>query len=126
LRAAATAIRIEPTALPVSVAGWHVAYGEWCLKETLGHIIETEQRGFAGRIKVILDGDDPSVGEWDQKAVARERRDGDNDLATLLDEFPELLLDQGPMSGTAHRDGKQHIGDEDVARRPVDRVQGGV
>ena|SRR2546423_787906 len=34
------------------------------------NIIETEQRGFAGRIKVILDGDDPSLAEWDQEAVA--------------------------------------------------------
>jgi len=87
---AATAIRIELTALPVSVAGWHVAPGEWCIKETLGHIIETEQRGFAGRIKVILDGADPSLAEWDQEAVARERRDCDKDLAALLDEFGAL------------------------------------
>src|SRR6266550_3959943 len=52
--------------------------------------IGIEQRGFAGRIKVILDGADPSLAEWDQEAVARERRDCDKDLAALLDEFGAL------------------------------------
>jgi hypothetical protein len=38
----------------------------------------------------------------------------------------EILLDQVPMSGMPLRDGEQHVGDEDVARRPVERVKGGV
>jgi hypothetical protein len=55
---------------------------------------------------------------WDSKAQCHGMR-----LAPLLS---EILLDQVPMSGTPHQDGEQDVGEEDVARRPVDRVKGGV
>ena len=28
--------------------------GEWCANEVVGHLIEAEQRGFAGRIRSII------------------------------------------------------------------------
>ena len=90
LSAAATMIRTELTALPVTVTEWHVAPGEWCIKETLGHIVETEQRGFAGRIKIILGSDTPTLAGWDPEAVARERRDCAKELSALLAEFGTL------------------------------------
>src|SRR5581483_944542 len=75
------------TALPAAAASWHPAPGEWCVKETLGHMIETERRGFAGRIRIILEGDEPVLVGWDPAAVARERGDCARDLSALLDEF---------------------------------------
>src|SRR5579871_6546116 len=90
LRGTAAVIRDELTALPEPLTRWHEAPGEWCVKETLGHLIETERRGFAGRISTILAGDDPQLAGWDAGTVARERRDCERELAALLDEFIAL------------------------------------
>ncbi|MBI5628866.1 MAG: DinB family protein, partial [Candidatus Rokubacteria bacterium] len=63
---------------------------EWCAKEVLGHLIEAERRGFAGRIRQILAEADPPLATWDQEAVARARRDCEAPLADLLGEFTAL------------------------------------
>jgi hypothetical protein len=90
LRAGALALRAELTALPDAVLRHHPAPGEWCAKEVLGHLIEAERRGFAGRITQILAEDRPVLVGWDQEAVARERRDCERPLTPLLDEFLAL------------------------------------
>jgi len=87
LRAVGTAIQQELIALPEEFAAWHPAEGEWCIKETLGHIIESERRGFAGRIRRILEADTPALQGWDQVQVARERRDCERPLTDVLNEF---------------------------------------
>ena len=88
LRAAAAEIRAEVEALPEDVLSWHPAPGEWCVKECLGHIIEAERRGFAGRIRVLLEHDgDATLVNWDQEEVARSRHDCDADATQLLMEF---------------------------------------
>ena len=61
LGAAATIIRAELSALPAAVRTWHPAGGEWCAQEVLGHLIEAEKRGFAGRIRIILANDNAQV-----------------------------------------------------------------
>ena len=35
-------------------AAWHQAPGEWCAREVIGHLIEAEKRGFAGRIRIKI------------------------------------------------------------------------
>ena len=40
---------------------WRPAPGEWCANEVVGHLIEAERRGFAGRIRRILASDRPAV-----------------------------------------------------------------
>lgn len=87
LRVTPTALRAEMTALPAPVLSWHPAPGEWCIKEVMGHLIEAEQRGFSGRIRIILDGDRPQLATWNQVPVARERHDCERDVAALLSEF---------------------------------------
>lgn len=87
LVATAAEIQQELLALPEALASWRPADGEWCVKETLGHIIESERRGFAGRIREILAADNPRLRGWDQVQVARERRDHDRPLKAVLDEF---------------------------------------
>jgi hypothetical protein len=93
LEAAAAAIRAELAALPDDVLGWHPAPGEWCAKEVLGHLIESERRGFAGRIRLIVGGDEPSLEGWDQGEVARARRDCERSAAELVVEFDALRRD---------------------------------
>jgi len=87
LRAAGATVRAELAGLPPAAARWHPAPGEWCVKEVVGHLIEAERRGFAGRIRQILERESPELETWDQDAVARARRDCERELAGLLDEF---------------------------------------
>jgi hypothetical protein len=94
LRASQAAIAAEVEALPDAVAGWHPAQGEWCIRECLGHLIEAERRGFAGRIQFLLQHDsNPALAGWDQAAVARARSDCTADTATLLAEFLEQRVE---------------------------------
>jgi len=88
--AGAAIIDAELRALADEVARWHGAPGEWCAKEVVGHLIEAERRGFAGRIRIILNGQAPVLETWDQDAVARERRDCQRDLSALLVEFATM------------------------------------
>jgi len=93
LESAAAAIRAELAALTEDVLGWHPAPGEWCAKEVLGHLIESERRGFAGRIRLILAKDEPDLEGWDQGEVARARRDCERPGVALTAEFDALRRD---------------------------------
>jgi hypothetical protein len=77
--------------------GWRPAPGEWSANECVGHLIEAERRGFAGRIRQILAADRPDIPAdletWDQSAVAESRRDHLRPAAELAAEFVELRRD---------------------------------
>ena len=86
--------------LPPEVATWKPKPGEWCVNEVVGHIVEAERRGFAGRIRIILGsprprrgGGEPSLQRWDQPAVAAARHDCDKPPGELLDEFEPVRLE---------------------------------
>ena len=87
LEAMLATVEAEVGALPEEILAWHPADGEWCVKETLGHLIEAEQRGFAGRVRLILEQDDPLLRPWDQQAIARQRQDCRRSGAEVLGEF---------------------------------------
>jgi hypothetical protein len=87
LRTSLSMLTSELAALPGELLTWHPAPGEWCIKEVVGHMIETERRGFAGRIQLILESPNPAIEPWDPDAVARERRDHDKEIGVLLEEF---------------------------------------
>src|SRR6195256_7102361 len=87
LRSSATAIETELEAMPRELAGGRPAEGEWCALEIVGHLIEAERRGFAGRIRLLLAESEPHLETWDQPAVAAARRDCERDPADLLHEF---------------------------------------
>jgi hypothetical protein len=55
-------------------SGWHFDPNEWCANQVVGHLVEAEKRGFAGRIREILAGKE-RTSSWDQAAVAKERGD---------------------------------------------------
>src|SRR4030095_3298676 len=84
------ALRTEVGSLPDRVVGWHPAPDECCVKEVLGHLIEAERRGFAGRIRIILGADRPTFERWDPPAVARLRGDCTRPVTVLLDELIAL------------------------------------
>lgn len=90
LRGAAAALAAEARALPDPVLRWHPAEGEWCVKDVLGHIIEAERRGFAGRIKIILANARPTFEGWDPAEVAKARTDCEKDTAALVTELLQM------------------------------------
>ena len=77
--------------------GWHPAPGEWCAREVVGHLIEAERRGFAGRIRAMIEEDRPTFEPWDQSVEARERRDCDKESRALVDEFVTLRRESVAM-----------------------------
>ncbi len=80
-------LEAEITALGDDEARRHPAPGEWCVNEVVGHLIESERRGFNGRIRRMLGEDHPTLEPWDQQAVARERKDCDRMAQSLWMEF---------------------------------------
>jgi len=90
LRSALDGIRAEVSAAPIAALRWRPGPREWCVLEVIGHLIEAEQRGFAGRIRLILDRPGLALAAWDQEAVAAARRDHEREPSRLLDEFSAL------------------------------------
>ena len=90
LAASATMIVAELEALGPA-GGWRPERGEWSANECVGHLIEAEGRGFAGRIRRILAADRPEIPAdlegWDPPAVAEARRDHLRSGAELAAEF---------------------------------------
>jgi hypothetical protein len=93
LAASATTILAELAALGPD-AGWRPDPGEWSANECVGHLIEAERRGFAGRIRRILAGDRPDIPadleDWDPPAVAAARGDHLRPSAELAVEFAAM------------------------------------
>lgn len=92
LEASCALIEAELMAL-ADDASWHQAPGEWCAREVVGHLIEAEKRGFAGRIRIILANDRPKLEAWDQDAVEKERNDCARVTDSLWMEFMGLRHD---------------------------------
>ena len=93
LTASATTVVAELLALG-DEGGWRPEPGEWSANECVGHLIEAEKRGFAGRIRHILSvsANRPPVhlDGWDPPAVAGARRDDLRSGAELAAEFEAL------------------------------------
>src|ERR1700675_975679 len=76
--------------LPGEALVFHPAAEDWCVNEVVGHLIEAERLGFAGRIREMLEADDPVFVPWDQPSVAAARHDCDRIPAELIEKFAEL------------------------------------
>ena len=88
LRSLPLTLRSEAAGLGNDGLRWHPAPGEWCVNEVVGHIMEAERRGFAGRIRGRMDGEE--LDTWDQEQVARDRNDCARDGLELLAEFDAM------------------------------------
>ena len=86
LRASTSAVAAEVRALgPRSTI--RPAPGEWCANEVVGHLIETDRRSFAGRIRTMLELDRPLLMTWDQPAISAARHDDEREAEALLAEL---------------------------------------
>ncbi len=90
LRSTPNVLRALLQQLPDRTAGWHPGAGKWCIKAIVGHLTEEDERDFVGRIRVMLDHDEPRLSVNDQDKVARERHDCVKHLEALLDEFSNV------------------------------------
>ena len=90
LTAGARIVEAEMGALG-SDGGWRPAPDVWSANECVGHLIEAERRGFAGRVTAILAEDRPNITAdleaWDPPEIAEARRDHERDAAELVAEF---------------------------------------
>lgn len=77
-------------ALTPELASWRPAPGEWCVNEVVGHVIEAERNGFAGRIRLILGADEPDLPTWDRDRIIRDRDDCARGPKELKQELLEL------------------------------------
>jgi hypothetical protein len=87
LGATLTGLRAECAAFPPAALTWHPAPESWCVLEVIGHLIEAEARGFAGRVRALLAETDPEFRTWDQAVAAAARRDCERPPASVLEEF---------------------------------------
>lgn len=97
-----TGLETQLMPLPDDVLVFHPAPGEWCANEVVGHMIEAERRGFAGRIREMLAADEPTFVPWDQKGVARARADCERHPRELIGEFAALRAESVQLVGGLH------------------------
>jgi DinB family protein len=99
------------------MASWHPAKGEWCINEVVGHIIEAETRGFAGRIRLLIASDEPPLADWDSASVSKERRDCEKPPAELRDDLVTLRKASVELVRDLHPDQMQRGGSHPRAGR---------
>ena len=90
LRATVDLLHAEVLALPAEATRVRPAPGEWCINEVLGHLIEAETRGFAGRIRQFLVEEQPLCQPWNPDQVAAERQDQAQSALGLWQTFATL------------------------------------
>jgi len=90
IRASGEAILREVLAMTEAASAHHPAPREWCARQVVGHLIEAERRGFAGRIRQILAADRPALQGWDPDEVAASRNDCARRLPDLAREFQTM------------------------------------
>jgi len=91
LLAASSAMVVGELAALGTESGWRPDIAEWSANECVGHLLEAERRGFAGRISQILAadpaGDPAALLTWDPPTVAEARRDHLRPGGELAEEF---------------------------------------
>jgi DinB superfamily len=109
--------------LPPEAAQWHPKPGEWCVNECVGHVVEAETRGFAGRIKIILGADEPKLETWDEEAVQNERNDCERPPSELRDELATVRKESVRMVRELRPENMSRGGmHPEVGRLTVDEV----
>jgi len=116
LEASGRQVAAELEAMPTELAHWAPGPGEWCATEIVGHLVESDRRGFTGRIRRMLAEERPFEASWDQAAVAAGRRDRERAVAHVLSEFLELRADGVALV--------RSLGRTDLARTAVHEAVG--
>lgn len=70
-----------------AVLRWRPAADEWCIKEVVGHLIETDRSAFRNRIRHMIEDADPVLSGLDIHSLVRNRRDAERPAFELLREL---------------------------------------
>jgi hypothetical protein len=87
LQSSCSILKAMISALPVEVLSWHFDPKEWSIKQVLGHLIETENKGFAKRVPLMVKNKDPQLVPLNRDDEALIRDDCAQDTISLLNEF---------------------------------------
>ena len=90
LQATPQTLRNELNMLGNEALRWRPGPEEWCINECIGHMIETDKNGFAGRIQTILNEDQPQLIAWDIAGTVAQRQDCERDGFELIDELDAM------------------------------------
>ena len=90
LKATPQTLRRQIGPIDADVLRWRPNTNDWCVNEIIGHLIEADQRSFAGRIQAMLAYEMPELETWDAGVVASMRRDDQKDVLELLAEFEAM------------------------------------
>ncbi len=102
LEATPALLRVQLGGLDDAILRWRPDIGEWCIKEVIGHLIETDRIAFMGRVQQMLDADYPTLGGMDVNDIAAARHDDERDLGELLDELTTLRAEISPKVSALH------------------------
>ncbi len=80
-------LNAQLSVLEDDLLAWRPTPDEWCIKEIIGHLIETDRVAFRGRIELLLAEPAPTLGGMDVNAVAVARRDHERPLSELIAEL---------------------------------------
>lgn len=89
LRTTPDVLRAQLLPLDDAALRWRSAPDDWCIKEVIGHLIETDRDAFLGRIKAMLDEAYPTLGGMDIHGLVAERQDSRRAVADLLDDLAD-------------------------------------
>ncbi len=90
LKATPHTLRSELRPLEPEIMRWRPTAERWCINEIIGHLIDTDQRAFADRIRTMIAQDGQLLESWDTNAVAIERGDAEKHVFDLIDELETL------------------------------------
>ena len=90
LRASPRTLKNELGMLGNDALRWRPGPDEWCINEVIGHMIECDTYGFAGRIQTVLTGDNPELVAWDIAGTVARRRDCERNGLELMAEFDTM------------------------------------
>lgn len=97
LQATPQTLRSELSPLPPEVMSWKPTPKQWCINEIIGHLIETDERAFAGRIRIIISQDRPTLKDGDADAIIAQRGDAQKDSFDLIAELEALREDHAKL-----------------------------
>ena len=87
LRSTPSVLRAQLLSLDDAALRWRATPEDWCIKEVIGHLIETDRDAFMGRIKTMIASEHPTLGGMDIHGLVAERHDSERAVSELIDEL---------------------------------------
>lgn len=87
LRSTPQVLRAQLIPLDDAALRWRISPEDWCIKEVIGHLVETDRDAFFGRIKTMMTSEHPTLGGMDIHGLVVDRKDSQRPVEELIDEL---------------------------------------